>query len=187
MSKYKLKKFAEYIDEETAKEFYRNHKKEIDNLSRRQDSKYGGINSSGRVIDDKTYRLWANFLKTKKFTPEFMDYRKFHEWLIKQHGYGNEEMYLNCIDEVVASDKTIFFLPKKLSLTIRPSVLNHKGVISKFTGFQAKVGGKSYGLYDTHEQAQQAARKAMVARIHTIMEEHKHLISKEAYEAIKAI
>ena len=60
-------------------------------------------------------------------------------------------------------------------------------MISKFTGFQAKVGGKSYGLYDTHEQAQQAARKAMVARIHAIMEECKHLISKEAYEAIKTI
>lgn len=187
MSKYKLEKFVKFIDNETAKEFYQKHKDEIDNLVRRRDSKFGGINSAGRILSKDTYAWWSKFLVESKLSGDLLDYRKFHEWVINLHGYGEDGMFLSCIHETEANEKTIFFLPKKLSLTIRPKNLNQKGVIYKYTGWLAKINDKSYGMYETREEAQAAARKAMVARIHSIMEECKDMISAEAYRAILEI
>ena len=191
MSKWLLNKFANSINEETAKQFYSKHKDEIENILGPRIISGVGINTSEKVLNKKTYRIWLGLLRTgKDISSDLIDYKDFHAWIIKQHGYGKDDMNLCCISEDKINKKTIFFLPAKLSATIRPANFN-KGVHSEGASsirYYARVNGKMLkGSFDTHERAQHAARKAMVARIHAIMEECKHLISKEAYEAIKTI
>lgn len=150
--------------------------------------------TGNKILSKKTYSWWLKYSKTgKALAIEFKEYDKFHNWVIKQHGYGEDGMHLSCISNSEVNPSTLFFLPSKLAASIRPENLETKGVHPRNRWsdgarlFIAKVNEKHIGTFDTHEQAQHAARKAMVARIHAIMEECKHLISKEAYEAIKEI
>ena len=176
MSKDKLIKLIENMSESEADTLYRK-------LSPKKQNK---------ILDRKTYMIWLKLTKLEKdLLNEFKNYEKFHKWLIKQHGYGKDGMQLSCISLTKINKETLFFLPSRLAGSIRPHNLEYMGVLPKNVDFgkvyRAVVNKKHIGTFDTHEQAQQAARKAMVARIHAIMEECKADVSKEAYEAIKNI
>lgn len=192
MSKYKLNKFIGMISEDEAKEILVFLKDKIGDRLEPKKVKGIGVNKVG-VLNSKTYMLWGKFLASKKQMKDGLDdYETFHNWVISLHGYGQKDMFLRCISKDEVSKKTIFFLPKKLSNTIRPDHFNDKGVLQYGSRpdkplFFARVNGKvTYG-FKSHAEAQSFARTAMLSRIHTLAAELKEQLSNEAYEAIMAM
>ena len=152
-----------------------------------------GRNSARKIIDRRTYSAWIKFLKTgRDIGSGFLDYAKFHAWVIRQYGYGDGDMFLSCISSKIVSKDTVFFLPKKLSMMIKPKQLtgdygliprnrDQNGVPSHY---HVQINHKYIGSYTTHLEASLEARKAMLKRIHALANEYKENMSMEAYNAI---
>lgn len=152
-----------------------------------------GVNSAGKIIERKTYSAWIKLLKMEKeISSQFKDYVKFHEWIVQQHGYGNNEMHLSCISSTLVSKDTVFYLPKRLCAMIKPKQLDGGyGVrwrYSRAGGYWiAHVNHKYLGSSYDQSEAVLMARTAMLKRIHTLTAELKDQLSNEAYEAIMAM
>ena len=153
-----------------------------------------GVNSAGKIIERKTYSAWIKLLKMEKeISSQFKDYAKFHEWTIKQHGYGSDEMHLSCISSTLVSKDTVFYLPKRLCAMIKPKQLGggygviQRNLVKGGCYFNVQINHKHIGTTKCRTEAVLMARTAMLARIHTLAAELKKQLSNEAYEAIMAM
>lgn len=143
----------------------------------------------GKVENRKAYTTWGTLLKRNinnvGVDERWHNFQNFAEWFEKNYIEGNN-LYTNLLsdDKEPCYEHNSYFLPHSIFAVI---TTDSKGYHIKKGGYiSSQFRMKHIGYFNTVEEAIEAYKEYKNKYFQQVLEENRHLISKETFKILKA-